>query len=595
MGVSTRSSITWFPRVHQSLERVQTAGSTPHSIDVDVTTSRFTVSERFVSVTIDIFAIGNQSGRPCFGIEKGDARWNTLAAGLAPAHLRIGGTGGDFTTYASTAAPTPRTKQHASLTPGELACVSRFAHDAGWEVNFGLNANAGFNATPAHRWDPRDALELLKVRDARSRITGFRRDFPSLRGVSLGNEPNIKCDGAKAFTPSLLARSFRRLLQIAGTGKHRLHVGGPDVSLSHAEIAKKWRPGAPARFLGEFTQAMQADGLFLDALTWHHYYPRPIASVGRKGGVDMLHDGSAVDDQISRSFVHPTKDESPGACLFARNFCDHPCPTPISKGTARTYDEAALLTPQVLDDFLHAARAVSSIHRAYRRAAVAQPSRGAKKAPPALVLSESGGPLGLGYQPADRLAAALWTFDKLGIAAATGHAVVARQQFDVLVGRPAIGEAPEPSTGYWAMHAFKKFVDRRVLRVTRGLMPGRWLRVYAFCARPWQHPRRGGAMAGDVALVAINLQRASRRLNVTGPLQGLARNDLIFDTGRRLNATRLLLNGAPLTYDGGPSLPALVPLRRRRGSPPARLPPLSASIIVYRGAHAPACEEFRAP
>ena len=55
-----------------------------------------------------------------------------------------------------------------------------------------------------------------------------------------------------------------------------------------------------------------------------------------------------------------------------------------------------------------------------------------------------------------------------------------------------------PSTGYWAMVAFKQLVGERVLRVARGLIAGRWLRVSAFCARVG---RSGGAVGGDVALL----------------------------------------------------------------------------------------------
>ena len=117
-------------------------------------------------------------------------------------------------------------------------------------------------------------------------------------------------------------RNFARLLGIARRndgGAKRLRVSGPDVSVTRARVAARWRLPATARYLGEFVRGMHTRGLYLDALTWHHYYARPTASEWLSAALDM---SLRVGNQ-SASFIHPIRDERPGACLFSRNFCEY--------------------------------------------------------------------------------------------------------------------------------------------------------------------------------------------------------------------------------------------------------------------------------
>jgi hypothetical protein len=345
---------------------------------------------------------------------------------------------------------------------------------------------------------------------------------PQVVAWELGNELDIKGHG-KNFSPALAAADFAILIKAnVSTGRpgsqppRRPMLWGSDPTNGGTVVSRTLHSQWFADFVGNLT----AGKVWLDGLTYHHYYKPAV-------------NGSAAADYF--------------------------------------------------DHFLWTALNATAIHRQYCAAAAAA----GVATLPLLVLGETGGPLvpGTTGQTPDTLVTTLWTFDKLAIAAITGHAAVARHQWGVILGRPAPTATPDGSNmpGYWPLVAWKRIIGDRVVPVDGSLSPGRVLRVYAFCA---------AQSAADLVVLAINVGHSRLPLVLANAtLASLPRAEYHFAAAAGDTDTQLLMNGVVLRLedpDGAPRLPALVPARAPRGSV-AVLAPRSAAIFTYQGAHAAAC------
>ena len=125
-----------------------------YQINVNLAEVQFRVSDQFLSVTLDASYLStNWSAVQQFKVP----RLLTLARALAPAMLRVGGTGADHLLYNST---TVEAKSNSTFQSKQWKEVNQFAQNVGWSLTFGLNALLR-NPWPDGNWDPRNAQELI--------------------------------------------------------------------------------------------------------------------------------------------------------------------------------------------------------------------------------------------------------------------------------------------------------------------------------------------------------------------------------------------------------------------------------------------------
>jgi len=160
------------------------------------------------------------------------------------------------------------------------------------------------------------------------------------------------------------------------------------------------------------------------------------------------------------------------------------------------------------------------------------------------------------------------------------HARLAKQGLDAIFTHALIsgsnGVIDEttfmPNADYWAALLWRRLMGTRVLDAGPA-QPG--LHIYAHCLR--------GA-PGGVNLLAINLQKAPARIDISGPAE------LYALTAPELQSRTVLLNGEPLTLGTGDRLPGISPkpLENNR----VTLAPTSVNFIALPGAGNPHCHDF---
>lgn len=146
------------------------------TINLDLKTIRDTVSEQFLSVTIDACAIKYNWNMINFSSQ----RTQNLAKALAPAMLRIGGTDEDFLIFepggrsgktdppmdlpAMGSPPSyncfPAEHTNYTLSEAQWDEVITFVGKVGWDVIFGLNVLLR-QPWPVGNWDSSNAKELM--------------------------------------------------------------------------------------------------------------------------------------------------------------------------------------------------------------------------------------------------------------------------------------------------------------------------------------------------------------------------------------------------------------------------------------------------
>lgn len=107
------------------------------TVSINLNQSIFTVSEKFLSVTLDAGVMRNHWEKVNFTSEK----FFTLARGLSPAFLRVGGTSEDFLIYDDSQLGSQKFKNFTNftITHEDLVKIHLLASKAGWDVMFGLN------------------------------------------------------------------------------------------------------------------------------------------------------------------------------------------------------------------------------------------------------------------------------------------------------------------------------------------------------------------------------------------------------------------------------------------------------------------------
>ncbi|XP_067658868.1 heparanase-like [Haliotis asinina] len=217
------------------------------NVSVTVVTTQVVsfVDELFIGVTLDshLLPISQHWG----GLDFNSQKVQSLAKGLSPCYLRIGGTLGDRLTFDPTGHGTEDVNH--TFTGATWDAVNTFVQDVNWKLIFGLNALKRKEGN----WDPTNAKELLQYNSAK----GYQ-----LAGLELGNEPD-HFNETYNITGTQLGidfYNFKKLLQtIPGYGI--TPVIGPDM----ASVTGSRTPFFIDFFRGGGDKAV-------DRITFHQYY-----------------------------------------------------------------------------------------------------------------------------------------------------------------------------------------------------------------------------------------------------------------------------------------------------------------------------------
>jgi len=229
------------------------------------------VGDQLVSVGVDLDQVtggtfwdpaGGSSVVPVAPYDFERPQLRQLAAELAPAHLRIGGSASDRTFYdlGDSPAPAPPSPYVTQLTRAEWDAIGRFATDLGFNVILTINAGPG-PRLPDGTWTDANARELLTYIAARSTPVSV---------LEFGNEPNLfgLRAGLSGYDASAYARDLAsmRALRDSVLPKTRLAVPGNIFTRTLGEDL------VPGVILGPTTADMLAFvGPTVDIVTYHYY------------------------------------------------------------------------------------------------------------------------------------------------------------------------------------------------------------------------------------------------------------------------------------------------------------------------------------
>lgn len=130
------------------------------SVRVNLDDVLHNVSEQFLSVTLDANGIRYNWE----AIDFAAPRVLSMAQGLAPSTLRVGGTEADFLLFASSKGDDSKHKNSTgnfTMTGNQWDAVNTFAARVGWNLIFGLNALLR-KPWPVGNWDVQNALTLIR-------------------------------------------------------------------------------------------------------------------------------------------------------------------------------------------------------------------------------------------------------------------------------------------------------------------------------------------------------------------------------------------------------------------------------------------------
>ncbi|XP_067658911.1 heparanase-like [Haliotis asinina] len=228
------------------------------SVSVNVATDREIglIDDHFVGITFDSSMLPISAN--WFGFDFSSHKVQTLAKGMSPCYLRIGGTPGDFMTFDPTGSGGG--SANSTYTGAMWDDLNYFLKTVGWDLVFGLNVLKRKDG----QWDPTNAMELINYTNTRNY---------TIPGFELGNEPacfpqpfNNSVSGAQ------LGRDFVHLRDILKStpGFNSTMVIGPDVTAVF---------GHKLTFLKNFFEGEGRKPL--DRITFHQYYGfEGIASLG---------------------------------------------------------------------------------------------------------------------------------------------------------------------------------------------------------------------------------------------------------------------------------------------------------------------------
>jgi len=229
------------------------------------------IDERFLSVAVDIDQLaGGTFWDPAGGptvvdvppYDFGRVRLRNLAAALAPAYLRLGGSASDRTFYDLSDAPvsSPPPPFELVLTRAQLDAARAFAQDLGFDVVFTVAAGAG-PRNGERRWTPGNARELLEYASAQGR---------PLAVLEFGNEPNLFAvrAGLSDYTAADFAGDLETFLALRDEAAPDTPVLAPGNIYTRTQGEE---PVAGVVFGPRATETIPLLGTLVDGLSYHYY------------------------------------------------------------------------------------------------------------------------------------------------------------------------------------------------------------------------------------------------------------------------------------------------------------------------------------
>lgn len=258
----------------EAAETTNTPGRTV-TITLALAEAQSEVSERFLSIAVDSAqVVGGHFWSPTGEVQGGGGaarvdpydfsrpRLRRMAAELAPAYLRIGGSEADKVFYDLDGDPTDPLPDGYSerLTTQQWDGITDFASQLGFEVLFTLNAGPGPRPgnAPDATWSPDNARTLIEH--------AVSRDDP-LVSWELGNEIN----GMQAIHGLDFRVTAEQYVADVGVARQLVDSVDPDALLAGPSSAFWPMSGELAPIYPDFMQA--GGGAALDVITWH-YYPQ---------------------------------------------------------------------------------------------------------------------------------------------------------------------------------------------------------------------------------------------------------------------------------------------------------------------------------
>ena len=506
-----------------------------------------TVDARYLSVALDVGQIaeptrfwnpdgsGENASRGTFNFSR--PRLSNLAAALAPAYLRIGGTEADRCFYALShhggATPPPPPPHTSVLTMVHIDAIGAFAKLCGLDVCFCVNAGRG--ARPyAASWDGTQTRALM--------LHVAARDL-SFRVFEFGNEPNAwpLFHENLIVHPEAYARDLAEFMRCRDLCAPAARVAAPGTAFwpTLGEVPAlgwpkgSWRPIFIRHFLRRaLTCAVSDLDATPDIISWH-YYPglstrsalaryRPAVALATAAAATLATaimvaaaSASGCDAMATRG---SPRQIGASVALAA-------CAGVVVIGVfwchvVRTLsDGSALRRVEVLDTVRTWAKKIHEVVRStpFPNALQGRPTGihpgGQLGGAPAIWLGETGSAQ-VGGQPevSGRWAATLWWLDQLGALARYSHDVQVRQTLCGADYGLLDEDTLEPTPEYWASVLWKRLMGEHVYDVSADPPPPPTLRLYC-------HAAKGGAAVGGANLgaTARRLQRSPPRRESDAP------------------------------------------------------------------------------
>ncbi len=251
------------------------AGARPPRTRVDPrrTTTAADVSDRFVSIAVDMDQLvggifwdpaggPSQVQVPPYDFSRQALR--RLAAPLAPAYLRLGGSASDEVYYDVAdpplgAAPAPFVER---LTRAQWDGAMAFARDLGFDVILTVNAGPG----------PRDATGVWLDGNARELLAYAAGRGDPVTVLEFGNEPNLfgLRAGVPGYTAPLYARDLGAFAALRDAVLPAARLGAPGNIFMRGQ-GEELFPGATLVAGPRTTETLPLVGSLIDIVEYHYY------------------------------------------------------------------------------------------------------------------------------------------------------------------------------------------------------------------------------------------------------------------------------------------------------------------------------------
>uniref|UniRef100_K1Q170 Heparanase n=1 Tax=Magallana gigas TaxID=29159 RepID=K1Q170_MAGGI len=397
----------------------------------------------------------------------------TLAAGLSPSYLRVGGTDADFVIFTGREVSTDeniRKFDPINFTMSETSwdSIHRFTQKVGWTLIFDLNSLYRTDGV----WNSSNAEALIKY--------SIKKNY-SMAGWELGNEPGeyLRKFGVH-LTVQQLVKDYQKLSSILSQAppniRGRILIGPSTIPLVQSQVVQ---------FFNEFLRlggnAVVSSPNFHQKFTHGKQLWIGETSTAWNGGAKGLSDGYVAAFMWLDKLGLAAKNNV-GAVIrqtfYGANYglIDHvtmePNPVEINKGNDATRK------------FTHGKQLwIGETSTAW-----------------------NGGAKGL----SDGYVAAFMWLDKLGLAAKNNVGAVIRQTFYGANYGLIDHVTMEPNPDYWLTYIYKKLVGDYVFQ-TDSSDRRRRVRFYAHCAAE-------GFPPGSLAVYGMNLYSSNVTLKLTGVL-----------------------------------------------------------------------------